>query len=330
MNIDPSKPAVLVTTHEDIGKRLDRYLAESCPGISRARLQLLIKNGGVRVDGQEARGSLHLKAGQRIEAGLHEIENLRPAATTGEDIPLDILHIDDDIIVINKPPAMVVHPAKGHWKGTLAAALIHHFGPLSTVGGPERPGVVHRLDRDTSGAIIIARNDFAHTALMRQFENRQVEKLYVAVVSPPPDRDRDLIELPVGRHPYQREKMAIRDDPAHGKPATTFYVVAKRAGRFALVHCHPKTGRTHQIRVHLARIGSPVVADRLYSGRSRATDEWVRTGRDSGEPLIERQALHAMSIAITHPRSLVRMEFSAPLPPDILRLWQFIETAFPS
>jgi 23S rRNA pseudouridine1911/1915/1917 synthase len=329
MNFDPSKPAVLVTTHEDIGKRLDRYLAESCPGISRARLQLLIRNGMVRVDGKDSRGSLHLKAGQTIEARLEELENLRPAASIGEDIPLDILHIDDDIIIVNKPPAMVVHPAKGHWKGTLAAALIHHFGPLSTVGGPDRPGVVHRLDRDTSGVIVIARNDFAHTALMRQFESRQVEKLYTAVVSPPPDRDRDRIELPIGRHPYQREKMAVRDDPAQGKPAMTFYEVVKRAGRFALVNCHPKTGRTHQIRVHLAQIGSPVVADRLYSGRSRATDEWVRTGRDTGEPLIERQALHARSIAITHPRTGNRMEFTSPLPADIVRLWECVMTSFP-
>jgi 23S rRNA pseudouridine1911/1915/1917 synthase len=324
MNVDPTRPVTLVTGHDDLGKRLDRFLAEQCLGISRARLQLLVRNAMVLVDGKTAKASLVLHAGQTVVAQLQEIEALRPAATIGEDIPLDILHCDDDVIAINKPAGMVVHPAKGHWSGTLTAALVHHFGTLSTVGGPNRPGVVHRLDRDTSGVILVARTDFAHTRLMKQFENRAIEKRYLAIVSPQPDRDRDQIDRPVGPHPYQREKMAIRDDMSQAKPASTFFEAVGRCGRFARIHCFPRTGRTHQIRVHLAFFGCPIVADRLYSGRSSITAGWIKTGRDDDDVVIDRQALHAESITFDHPRRQERITISAPLPADINRLWEVV------
>ncbi len=327
MNVDPTIPVTLITDHEDLGKRLDRFLAEKCLGISRGRLQLLVRNKMVIVDGKSAKASMLLKADQTIVAQLQELVSLRPAETTGENIPLEILYCDADIIAINKPPFMVVHPAKGHWSGTLTAALVYHFETLSTVGGPNRPGIVHRLDRDTSGVILVARTDFAHTALMKQFEARTVEKCYLAIVSPPPDRDRDEIDKPIGPHPYQREKMAIRDDLSQAKPARTFFEVLQRCGRFAQVHCFPKTGRTHQIRLHMAHFGSSVVADRLYSGRSSITAGWIRNGQDDDDVVIERQALHAESISFSHPRTGERMSITAPIPADIHRLWNVIREA---
>jgi 23S rRNA pseudouridine1911/1915/1917 synthase len=222
---------------------------------------------------------------------------------------------------------MVVHPAKGHWSGTLTAALTYHFGRLSSIGGSERPGVVHRLDRDTSGVILVARNDTTHLRMMKQFERRTVVKQYIAIVSPPPDRDRDEINAPIGPHPWQREKMAIRAaDSPRTKPACTIYEVQERSRRFARLHVFPKTGRTHQIRVHLAHIGSPVVADRQYSGRGAVTEGWLRDGRDAGEVVISRQALHAASITFSHPRSGETLTVSAPLPADIERLWRAIRS----
>lgn len=325
MNVDPTIPVTLVTAHEDLGKRLDRFLAEKCLGISRARLQMLVKNKMVSVDGKPAKASLILKADQTIVAQLQELETLRPAETQGEDISLDILHCDDDVIAINKPPFMVVHPAKGHWSGTLTAALVFHFESLSSLGGTHRPGIVHRLDRDTSGVILVARTDFAHTELMKQFEARTIEKRYLAIVSPPPDRDRDEINKPIGPHPYQREKMAIREDLPQARPARTFFEVQQRCGRFAKVHCFPKTGRTHQIRLHMAHFGCSVVADRLYSGRSSITAGWIRTGQDDDDIVLDRQALHAESITFNHPRSDQRITIAAPVPPDMQRLWSVIE-----
>ena len=324
MNVDPTQPVSLVTTHEDIGKRLDRFLTQQCAGISRARLQLLIRHRKVTVDGKVAKASLLLRADQHVHADLPQIESLRPTALAGEDIALAVLYQDDDLVAINKPPGMVVHPAKGHWSGTLAAALIHHFGTLSTAGGTNRPGIVHRLDRDTSGVIVVARNDYVHNRLTRQFERRTVHKQYTAIVAPAPDRDQDEINRPIGKHPYQREKMMIRDDPENSKPATTRFQVLERRGRFGLLRVLPKTGRTHQIRVHLASIGSPVLADRLYSSRARITDGWIQDGRDDGETLMERQALHASSITIIHPRSGQELTLQAPLPDDMEGLWRAI------
>jgi 23S rRNA pseudouridine1911/1915/1917 synthase len=236
---------------------------------------------------------------------------------------------------------MIVHPAKGHWEGTLASALAHHFGVLSGRGGPTRPGIVHRLDRDTSGVIVVAKNDQAHDALAAQFKSRQVEKEYLAIVVGVPDRDRDVIDAPIGDHPTQREKKAIRRQHASRREAVTEYEVAERFLGYALVRARPKTGRTHQIRLHLAHIGCPVLCDRLYGGRAKLAElELIprdKIGQDdalsrqaAANLLLERQALHAQRLAFSQPTRGVRIEIEAPLPVDMeqtlaaMRHWRAI------
>jgi 23S rRNA pseudouridine1911/1915/1917 synthase len=212
---------------------------------------------------------------------------------------------------------MVVHPAKGHWKGTLTSALQYHFNSLSGAGGPTRPGIVHRLDRDTSGVLVVAKTDQAHFALAEQFEARSTEKEYFAITVGVPDRDRDIIDQPIGIHPYQREKMAIRRDHPTSRPAQTFYEVVERFNGFAAVKVLPKTGRTHQIRVHLAHIGAPVLCDKLYSGRDRITRGELTRNSDDRDVILTRQALHAARLTLSHPATGERLEFVAPLTRDL-------------
>lgn len=319
---------------ESAGARLDVFLARMFPGQSRSFLGRAIEKGAVRVDGVVARASLKLRAGSLVCFTVPEPPRAGPEA---EEIPLDFLHLDDCMATVNKPAGMVVHPAKGNWKGTLAGALKWHLeqrgtspgatagahaetgGGLSTAGGPARPGIVHRLDRDTSGVIVVARTEEAHHRLAKQFENRTVEKTYLAITQGQPQFDRDEINLPIGIHPYQREKMAIRHDHSTSREAVTRFEVIERFGRAALVRVAPRTGRTHQIRVHLAAIGCPVLCDALYSGRSVIDRSFL--GAAAGEqPLLTRQALHAASIAIDHPTTGERLLFSAPLPADIERV----------
>ncbi len=235
---------------------------------------------------------------------------------------------DDAIVVVNKPPGMVVHPAKGHWSGTLAAALVHRFGELSGVGGPARPGIVHRLDRDTSGVIVVAKTDAAHEALGRQFHNRGVMKEYLAIVAGRPDRDADRVTVPIGPHPSQREKMMLRTDGRASRPAETFFEVVERFAGFALVRAHPKTGRTHQIRLHLAHVDLPVLCDRLYGGRARfaagelraVTRRPLAAGLADDTVLLDRQALHAHRLSFAHPTTGAAVTVEAPLPDDMERL----------
>ncbi len=254
------------------------------------------------------------------------------AGPAAEEIPLDFLHVDDAIAVVNKPAGMVVHPAKGNWNGTLAGALKWHLERgaggdegLSTAGGPTRPGIVHRLDRDTSGVIIVARNESAHHALAKQFEQRTVTKTYLAITQGQPQFDADQIDLPIGIHPYQREKMAVRRDHPTSREAVTRYEVIERFHGAALVRVAPRTGRTHQIRVHLAAIGTPVLGDVLYSGRG--VIEPMLFGLPEGPPLLRRQALHATALEIDHPVTGERMRFESPLPPDMERTLAALRTA---
>ena len=256
--------ALVVQPSED-QERLDSFLVSHFSRHSRVKLQRAIKAGDVLLDGQRAKSSTRLKAGQEVR---FRPPRPTPDGSIPEDIPLDILYEDQEMVAINKPPAMVVHPAKGHWSGTLTAALAFHFQQLSSVGGPSRPGIVHRLDRDTSGVILVAKTDQAHHHLTNQFSQRTVNKEYLTIVSPAPDRDSDLIDKPIGAHPYQREKKAIREHHPSSKQASSIYEVEQRLGGFAVVKVKPKTGRTHQIRVHMAHIGCPVLCDRLYSGRA--------------------------------------------------------------
>ncbi|MBS0209710.1 MAG: RluA family pseudouridine synthase [Planctomycetes bacterium] len=305
---------LLVVPEAEDGQRLDAFLARQLPSYSRTHLRRAINAVGVKLDGRRVKASHHLRTGQQVSIVVPEVPRLGPLP---EDIPLDVLYEDEVMAVINKPAGMVVHPGRGHWDGTLASALRHYFEQLSQTAGPTRPGIVHRLDRDTSGAILIAKDDIAHSLLSDQFEQRTVDKTYFAIVAGEPDRDRDWIDLPIGVHPYQREKMAVRHDHATSRPAQTFYEVVERLHGFAAVRLTPKTGRTHQIRVHLASIGCPVLCDRYYGGRASLRVCDVLPGSTDESPLLERQALHAQSIAIDHPTRGNRLTFNAPLPADL-------------
>jgi 23S rRNA pseudouridine1911/1915/1917 synthase len=320
----PGDEVALTVGDADAGSRLDVFLVRHFPGQSRSFLARAIEQSAVRVDGVVARASHKVRAGGRVCMTVPEPPRAGPAA---EEIPLVFLHVDAAIAVVDKPAGMVVHPAKGNWKGTLAGALKWHLerpgadGPgLSTVGGPTRPGIVHRLDRDTSGVIVVARTEQAHQAMAKQFERRTVTKTYLAITQGQPQFDRDEIDLPIGIHPYQREKMAVRRDHATSREAVTRFEVLERFRGAALVRVAPKTGRTHQIRVHMAAIGCPVLCDGLYSGRTAITPSFFGLRAAADAPLITRQALHAASLAIDHPVSHERLEFSAPLPADMQRV----------
>jgi 23S rRNA pseudouridine1911/1915/1917 synthase len=323
----PGDQVEFVVEEADAGLRLDRYLALKLPEISRSSLARTIDTGTVRVDGVAAKASLKLRQRALVCLAMPEPPRAGPQA---EEIPLDFLYLDDAMAAVNKPPGMVVHPAKGNWKGTLAGALRWHLEHhsetpsgestatgLSTVGGAVRPGIVHRLDRDTSGVIAVARTEQAHHALAKQFEQRTVAKTYLAITHGTPQLDADEIDLPIGIHPYQREKMAVRRDHSTSREAVSRYEVVERFGRkAALVKVSPKTGRTHQIRVHLAAVCVPVLCDALYSGRSTIPSEYF--GGPAGQaPLIERQALHAACLELDHPVSGDRLRLEAPLPADM-------------
>lgn len=302
--------------------RVDLYLTMVCDGYSRVFLRRVIAEGGVTVGTERVKPAFKVHPGQRVTILLP------PPPTDGpipEDIPLDVLWEDDHLVIINKPPAMVVHPAKGHWSGTLTAALAHHFTRLSDVGGATRPGIVHRLDRDTSGVIAIAKTNEAHFKLSAQFEARDTQKEYRTIVVGAVDHDRDWIDAPIGHHPYQREKMTIRAGHESSRAAQTFYEVLERFQGYTYLAAHPKTGRTHQIRVHLDHIGAPVLCDKLYAGHASVTAGQLLRKAALGLPLaagddrviLARQALHAYRLAFDHPIDGRPLEFVAPLPADI-------------
>jgi 23S rRNA pseudouridine1911/1915/1917 synthase len=327
------QPLTLTVPAAAAGQRLDAFLAHELPKYSRVQLRKVIGSGGVKVNGQGTKVAHRLSAGDRISLALPPMNTAGPHP---EEIPLDILYEDEHIIAVNKPPAMVVHPARGHWSGTLASALSFHFRQLSSAGGPTRPGIVHRLDRDTSGVMVVAKTDPMHFALAAQFEARTTEKEYFAITAGVPDRDRDLISQPIGVHPHQREKMAIRAGHTTSREATTFYDVLERFTGFAALKVLPKTGRTHQIRVHLAHIGCPVLCDKLYAGhakitrgelRRRMTAHRVKAAADDEEVLLTRQALHAQRIKLAHPATGEPIEFIAPLPADLLAVLDELRSA---
>jgi 23S rRNA pseudouridine1911/1915/1917 synthase len=239
-------------------------------------------------------------------------------APAPEDIPLQILYEDEYLAVVNKPFDMVVHPAKGHWSGTLVNALQFHFGHLSEINGEYRAGIVHRLDRDTSGVILVAKEEMAHRDLSLQFENRKVFKEYLAITAGVLDRDSDYIERRIGHHKSDRVKMVVTDDEDDGKEASSFYEVIERFRGFTLCRVQPKTGRTHQIRVHLASVGCPVLADKIYSGRDCLRLSDLAPGLDPAqdEILMPRQALHAHRLRFFHPCKKEVIATVAPLPPE--------------
>ena len=312
-----------VVTDEYSGKRVDLVLALLLDSYSRVFLRRIVMENKVCVNGKPVKPAFKVFTGQTITVNL-----LPPPPKDGpipENIPLDIIFEDDCLVIVNKFPGMVVHPAKGHWSGTLTAALAYHFQQLSDAGGPTRPGIVHRLDRDTSGVIVIAKTNEVHFKLCAQFESRVVSKTYLAIVAGALDRDRDRIIQPIGNHPYQRDKMAIRAGHHSSRDAETFFEVIKRFPGYAFLKVQPKTGRTHQIRLHLAHIGCAVLCDRLYGGHAAVMRGQLQRRQVRGLPPLEsdseivlrRHALHASKLEFDHPKTGQRMSFEAPLPADL-------------
>ena len=298
------------------GKRIDAYLSGRFPDYSRSVFQKLIDAAAVLVNSQPVKASYRVQLGDEIRVWLPELADGAPVP---EDIPLEVVYDDAAFTVVNKPAGMVTHPAKGHWTGTLVNAIQFRFDSLSTLAGEHRPGIVHRLDRDTTGLLVVAKTDVAHRQLALQFEQRTIRKDYFALVSGVPERDSDYIERAIGPHPTNREKMAIRRPEDGGREAVTFYEVLERFRGYALVRCKPATGRTHQIRIHLAHIGCPVVGDKLYSGRDRLTlgDLLGFDAPGADDVLLDRQALHAHGLHLIHPTTGLDLELTAPLPADM-------------
>src|SRR5712691_8410403 len=288
----------------DAGMRLDRWLVTAVRGISRARLQALIGDGRVRVDGVVRKTAYRLQGGEAVDV---EIPPAPPEELAPEPIALTIIHEDDDVLVVDKPAGMVVHPGAGVSRGTLAAGALAHAPEMAAVGGQRRPGIVHRLDKGTSGLLVLAKTTLAYHALVAQLGAREVTREYLAVVHGLLARAEGRIDAPIGRDPHHRQRMAIRP-LGEGRRAVTRFGVVERFDGFTLVGCRLETGRTHQIRVHLASLGHPVAGDSVY-GRGRP-------------PLpvdLDGVALHAARLVFLHPATQERMEFSAPLPPRITR-----------
>jgi 23S rRNA pseudouridine1911/1915/1917 synthase len=314
----------IIVSQEDSGARLDAYLALHVPELSRSAAQRLILDGCVSVGGQAVRSSYKLSPGEDIE---YTLPKAKPTDLLPEEISLDIVYEDEDILVINKPKGMVVHPAPGSPSGTLVNALIAHCKGLSAVGGVERPGIVHRLDKDTSGLIMVAKNDAAHHALQKQIQSRSAERQYLALVWGNPKFERAVVDAPIGRHPLDRKKMAVIETAMrHSREAVTELCVLERYDIMSLLCAKLQTGRTHQVRVHAAYAGHPVVGDPVYSGERRLNF--------GGKELMGRvnqlidnlhgQALHAFSLSFNHPRTDERLSFTAPMPEDMQALVSFL------
>ena len=291
----------LVIPLELAGQRLDRALAKLLPDESRSRLTRLIEEGHVRLEGREASASLKVRSGESVEVALAP----RPADTAfrAEAIALAVIHEDPELLVIDKPAGLVVHPGSGNWSGTMLNAVLHH---APRTGELPRAGIVHRLDKDTSGLLVVAKTEAAQTALVRQLQARTVKRTYLALVRGKVARD-GTVDAPIGRHPVQRTRMAVVPG---GKPAVTHYRVRRRFAAHTLLECDLETGRTHQIRVHLASIGHPLEGDPVYAGKARG--------------VFRRQALHAWKLAFEHPKSGKPVRFESPMPADLAALLEAV------
>jgi 23S rRNA pseudouridine1911/1915/1917 synthase len=314
-----TEPVTLTVEARAHGWRVDHYLGRLFPNYSRALFQRAIAQGHVEVNGLAVKPSRRLRMNDHIRVRLPEApdETLAP-----EDIPLEVLYEDAALVVINKPADMVTHPGKAHYGGTLAAALQFHFNQLSDAAGKLRPGIVHRLDRDTTGVIIVAKDNQVHHRLSDQFARREVHKEYRAIVRGTVERDTGLIETHLRIHPKVREKMMVCEPEGSSRPAVTRYEVLQRFRGFTEVRLLPQTGRTHQLRVHLKHIGHPIVADRLYGGQGELRFEEITADATNGDgdgTLISRQALHARRLELRHPVTERVMAWEAPLPDDMQR-----------
>lgn len=308
----------LIVTAGEVPKRLDVFLANREPALSRSAIQRLIEEGKITVNGQQVKPSYKIRPRDRI---LLEIPRPEPIPITPEPIPLDIMYEDDAVLVLNKPAGLVVHPAPGHWSGTLVNALLYHFatheGSLSSIGGRERPGLVHRLDKETSGVMVIAKTDEAHRRLAIQFKHHTISRTYEALVWGGMKKPEGHIALAIGRDRKERKKFSART--ARPKESATAYRVIERIGKLAThVLILPLTGRTHQIRVHLAFIGHPILGDPTYGGR--------KVREIQGVP-IPRVMLHAKSLGFKHPTTGQDLQFTAPIPPDMAQILDAIRHA---
>lgn len=323
----------VVVAGDEGSARLDRVLAARLPDLSRSRLKALILAGAVSQRGAAVRDpAYHVAAGDTI---IIDVPEAAPAEPQGEDIALDIVFEDDDIIVINKPKGLVVHPAAGHETGTLVNALVAHCGSsLSGIGGVRRPGIVHRLDKDTTGLMVVAKNDLAHQSLTAQFADHgrtgAMRRGYMAFAWGLPNRQRGTVDAPIDRHPYAREKMAVRQS---GREAITHWEILESfAGRdgkgvAALLACELETGRTHQIRVHLAHIGHPLLGDAVYGPHFKTKANQLGPESQAALAALGRQALHAYLLVLEHPRTGELLHWEAPLPEDLLLLESALKAA---
>lgn len=282
---------------EASGQRIDKYLSDLLEGQSRSYLQKLMKEGRVFIQGKPVKANYKITAGEVVEL---EIPDLEEPDICPENIPLDILYEDDDLLVVNKPKGMVVHPSAGHYNGTLVNALMYHCaGKLSGINGVLRPGIVHRIDMDTTGSLVVCKNDFSHISLAEQLKVHSITRKYRAIVHGRLKEEEGTVRAPIGRHPIDRKKMAVNDK--NGKEAVTHYRVLERFRQFTYIECQLETGRTHQIRVHMSSLGHPLLGDAVY-GPNRCPYK------------LQGQTLHAQVLGFLHPRTGAYMEFEAPLP----------------
>ena len=288
----------LQPNNEDAGQRIDAWLASNLEDVTRSAAARLLEEGRVTCAGKPLAKNYKLRGGETVEVSLPDPE---PVDVAPQDIPLDVVYEDSDVIVVNKPKGLVVHPAPGHPDGTLVNALLHHCGDsLSGIGGELRPGIVHRIDRDTSGLIIAAKNDSAHQKLAAQLQDHTLARIYHCIVTGNLREDSGTVNAPIGRHPVDRKKMAV---VANGRPAVTHWTVLERFPGFTYVECRLETGRTHQIRVHMAHIGHPILGDTVY-------------GNKKPVPGLQGQCLHAVGLRFLHPRTGEMVELSCGLPEE--------------
>lgn len=323
--LDDNPALVLTVEARAHGWRIDHYLSRLYPNFSRVAFQRTIEEEKVLVNGLPVKISRRLRVNDVIEFSLPAEPDQR---VQPEDIPLDILYDDEYLCVINKTANMIVHPGRGNYRGTLAGALQFHFDSLSDVAGQYRAGIVHRLDRDTSGVLVVAKDNTVHQHLSRQFEERSVEKEYHAIVWGEMQFDADYVETYVRVSFRNRERMMVCPPGDNARQAATFYEVQQRFRGFTYVKLQPQTGRTHQLRVHMHHLGHPIIADRLYEGKTcvKLSDILPDTAEEADETLIDRQALHARRLAFNHPVTKKRMVFEAPLPADFQKTLDTLKT----
>jgi 23S rRNA pseudouridine1911/1915/1917 synthase len=306
----------LTVAEADSGQRLDRFCTRRLEGFSRSQIQALNARGGIAVDGRERADSFALSAGQVVTVDVARL-SARPPAPAPQQIPVAVVYEDDDVVVVNKAAGLVVHPAHGNREGTLVNALVGRGTRLAALGGADRPGVVHRLDKDTSGLMVLAKTDASYRALVAAFKEQQIEKIYHAIVRGHVRSRRIVIDEPIARHPVHRQRMAVR--PVSGRAALTEVFVVDTYRHFDYIRVRTHTGRTHQIRVHMAHVGNPLLGDSVYGGRKPVQIAQVRVRALFGRllKLVPRHALHASRLSFTHPVTGRRLAFTAALPTDM-------------